>query len=175
MENKDSRRNFIKNSLLFGLGGGAISLISACNETKDPENKGPMVKVLTTDGKLVEVPVSSINPKENVGPEESRKGIPGRNFVMVIDLAKCKNARKCVESCQKAHDLEINEEHMKVQLLRDSEDGPLYWLPKPCFHCNQPPCVTVCPTGATYKRDDNIVLIDNTRCIGFKFCVSSFP
>ena len=41
MENKDSRRNFIKNSLLFGLGGGAISLISACNETKDPENKGP--------------------------------------------------------------------------------------------------------------------------------------
>lgn len=175
MDNKDSRRNFLKNSLLFGLGGGAISLISACSEPKDPENKGPMVKVLTTEGKLVEVPASSISPKENIGPEESRKGIPGKSFVMVIDLAKCKNARKCVESCQKAHDLEINEEHMKVQLLRDSEDGPLYWLPKPCFHCNQPPCVTVCPTGATFKRDDNIVLIDNQRCIGCKFCVSSCP
>jgi Fe-S-cluster-containing dehydrogenase component len=175
MENKDSRRNFLKNTLVFGLGGGAISLIAACNGEEDPQNKGPMVKVLTTDGKVVEIPASSINKHEHVTPEASRKGIPGRSFVMVIDLAKCKNARACVEKCQKAHDLGMNEEYMKVQLLRDNAEGAPYWFPKPCYHCDEPPCVTVCPTGATFKRDDNIVLVDNERCIGCKFCMSSCP
>ena len=94
---------------------------------------------------------------------------------MVIDLAKCKNARNCVESCQKAHNLDYHEEFMKVQLIQDNEEASPYWFPKPCYHCDEPPCVTVCPTGATFKRDDGIVLIDNDRCIGCKFCITSCP
>ena len=175
MENKDSRRNFLKNTLLFGIGGGTISLISSCSENPDPENKGPMVKLLTTDGKVVEVPESSLREHSNITPAESRQGIPGKSFVMVIDLAKCKNARKCVEKCQRAHDLGTNQEYMKIQLLKDNPEAAPYWFPKPCYHCDEPPCVTVCPTGATFKRDDNIVLIDNERCIGCKFCISSCP
>jgi molybdopterin-containing oxidoreductase family iron-sulfur binding subunit len=126
---------------------------------------------------MVEVDATNINkyPEALITPAESRKGIPDRKFVMVIDLAKCKNARKCVESCQKAHQLDYHQEFMKIQLIQDHENASPYWFPKPCFHCDEPPCVTVCPTGATFKRDDGIVLIDNQRCIGCKFCITSCP
>jgi molybdopterin-containing oxidoreductase family iron-sulfur binding subunit len=132
---------------------------------------------LTPDGKIVEVDASNINnyPEALITPEESRKGIPNRKFVMVIDLAKCKNARNCVEACQKGHKLDHHEEFMKVQLIQDNPEAEHYWFPKSCMHCDEPPCVTVCPTGATFKRDDNIVLVDTDRCIGCKFCITSCP
>ena len=107
--------------------------------------------------------------------EESRNGIPGRKFVMVFDLAKCNNARKCITSCQKAHNLAPDQEWLKVYLLKDSDKTAPYWFPKPCFHCDNPICVSVCPVGATYKRSDGIVLIDNERCIGCKFCMTGCP
>ena len=154
-----------------------MSLVNGLSEEDEKKPSGEMTKVLTPDGKMVEVDAESFNkyPEALITPEESRKGIPDRKFVMVIDLAKCKNARKCVEGCQKAHELDYHEEFMKVQLIQDNEEASPYWLPKPCFHCDEPPCVTVCPTGATFKRDDGIVLIDNDRCIGCKFCITSCP
>ncbi|NCA74836.1 MAG: 4Fe-4S dicluster domain-containing protein [Alphaproteobacteria bacterium] len=94
---------------------------------------------------------------------------------MVIDLAKCKNARKCVEACQKGHHLPKGQEFMKIYLLQDSDKTSPYWFPKPCFHCDNPLCVSVCPVGATYKRSDGIVLVDNERCIGCKFCMTGCP
>ena len=94
---------------------------------------------------------------------------------MVIDLAKCKNARKCVEECQEMHHLPPEQEWLKVHLMQDSEKTAPYWMPKPCFHCGNPPCVSLCPVGATYKRGDGIVLVDNKRCIGCKFCMTGCP
>jgi Fe-S-cluster-containing dehydrogenase component len=171
------RRNFLKMGFLAG--GAAITGlgINALAQEEKKASSGEMVRVLTPDGKMVEVEAESINkyPEALVPPDEARKGIPDRKFVMVIDLAKCKNARKCVESCQKAHKLDFNEEFMKVQLIQDNEEASPYWFPKPCYHCDEPPCVTVCPTGATFKREDNIVLVDNDRCIGCKFCITSCP
>ena len=174
----NNRRNFLK----LGLMSGATAITGAsllANLASDEELKssGEKIRLLTPDGKVVEVDADNINkyPEAHITPAESRKGIPNRQFVMVIDLAKCKNARKCVESCQKAHNLDHHEEFMKVQLIKDNEEGAPYWFPKPCFHCDEPPCVTVCPTGATFKRDDGIVLIDNDRCIGCKFCITSCP
>ncbi len=174
------RRKFLKLGILSGVSAVAgVSLGSNTDPAEEPdkEETGEKMKLLTPDGKLVEVDKASVNnyPEAYISPEESRKGIPDRKFVMVIDLSKCKNARACVEKCQKAHNLTYYQEFMKIQLIQDHEDGEPYWLPKPCFHCDYPPCVKVCPTGATFKRDDNIVLIDTDRCIGCKFCVTSCP
>jgi Fe-S-cluster-containing dehydrogenase component len=171
---KKSRRDFLKKGLIAGAGvvaGG--NLIAAYIDKSKPES-GEKVKALTTDGQIIEVDKAHIHTPR-VSIEESHKGIPGRKFVMVIDLAKCKNARKCVESCQKGHFLPSSQEFMKVYLLQDSEKSAPYWFPKPCFHCDNPLCVSVCPVGATYKRSDGIVLIDNERCIGCKFCMTGCP
>ena len=175
-----NRRKFLKLGLLTSFTAiASTSIITnlAAQEEEEKEATGEVMRLLTPDGKIVEVSAANINkyPEALITPEESRIGIPDRKFVMVIDLAKCKNARKCVESCQKGHKLDYYEEFMKVQLIQNNEESDPYWFPKPCFHCDEPPCVTVCPTGATFKRDDGIVLIDNERCIGCKFCVTSCP
>lgn len=172
-----NRRNFLRLGLLSSVSAVAgVSLVSNLAQEEE-KTSGEKVRLLTPDGNIVEVDAESINkyPEAHITSAESRKGIPNKKFVMVIDLAKCKNARKCVESCQKAHDLDYHEEFMKIQLMQDNEESFPYWFPKPCFHCDEPPCVTVCPTGATFKRDDGIVLIDNDRCIGCKFCMTSCP
>ena len=177
-KDNNDRRHFLKLGLLTGAGAIAgTSILSSLAAEEKVKPSAEKMRVLTPDGKIVEVDVDSVNnyPEALIPPEEARKGIPNRKFVMVIDLAKCKNARKCVESCQKAHKLDYNEEFMKVQLIQDNEQASPYWFPKPCFHCDEPPCVTVCPTGATFKREDGIVLIDNVRCIGCKFCITSCP
>jgi Fe-S-cluster-containing dehydrogenase component len=179
-QGKSSRRNFLRK---VGIGVGAISLSGLAGSAfKSDGSKGvksgETVRLLTTDGKLVEVDKSDLRPvKEIVAElkEEARAGLPNRKFGMVIDLSKCKNARKCVEACQEGHMLPRDHEWMKIYLLQDDRQTARYWFPKPCFHCDKPMCVSVCPVGATYKRPDGIVLIDNQRCIGCKFCMTGCP
>ena len=171
-ESIGSRRNFLKRTIVAGAGaiaGG--SLLAGCGEE---EKSGVKVKVLTTDGKVVEVDRSDVTPLKEVR-KEARQGIPGRKFVMVMDLAKCANARKCVTACQEGHNLPKEHEYMRVYLMQDSEKSAPYWFPKNCFHCDNPLCVSVCPVGATYKRSDGIVLVDHDRCIGCKFCMTGCP
>lgn len=171
----DSRRRFIKNlstgSLAAATGLGISSVLSC----KDPDEK--KTTVLTPEGKLVQIPESQIEEMVHHGapPKEARKGIPGKKFVMVVDLAKCKNARKCIHACDKHHNLTPDRPYIKVLEMKDNDKSAPYWMPKKCFQCDNPPCVKVCPVGATYKRTDGIVLIDNERCIGCRFCMAACP
>jgi Fe-S-cluster-containing dehydrogenase component len=179
MENgNSSRRNFLKK---VGVGVGAVSLAGVAGTTVFAGKKaksGEKKKLLSPEGKLVEVDKDDIKPAEEIVAElkeVARTGLLNRKFAMVIDLARCKNARKCVDACQEGHLLPKDHEWMKLYLLQDDINTAKYWFPRPCFHCDKPMCVSVCPVGATYKRPDGIVLIDNQRCIGCKFCMTGCP
>jgi molybdopterin-containing oxidoreductase family iron-sulfur binding subunit len=91
--------------------------------------------------------------------KRGREGIPNRRFVMVIDLAKCKNARKCMTACQSAHHLKPEQHHINVLRMQEDENTSPYFMPKPCQHCDNPPCTKVCPVDATFKRNDGIVAL----------------
>lgn len=178
-EGTDSRRSFFKR---FGLVGAAVATGGAAIYTgyEYQENKPnhEFVKVLTADNKLVEVPRDQIKKMQmdlTRIQQQGREGLPGKRFVMVIDLAKCRNARKCISACQSAHHLRPYEYHINTLVMQESENTAPYYMPKPCQHCDNPPCVSVCPVDATFKRQDGIVLIDNERCIGCRFCVAACP
>ncbi len=187
---KESRRNFLKTGLMLGAGTVAGSgLLASCS---GDEETGEKAKVLTTDGQLVEVDSSNISGSgEGPSPEtmmsedkkalleelqsRGREGLVGHHWVMVIDLSRCKNARKCVTACQKAHELRPEQYHINVLQMQDTPSTSPYYMPKPCYHCDNPPCTKVCPVNATFKRKDGIVLIDNIRCIGCRFCIAACP
>ena len=175
MEKEDkSRRKFLQFGLLAGATGLATAILPGCQSTET----GKKVKVLTADGKLVEVDSSHLDhhaAKDGFSKGEIRKGIEGRKFIRVIDLARCANERKCVEGCQKAHKILPPTEYIKVKKMQDSDLGSPYWFPTMCYHCDNPPCTKVCPVDATFKREDGVVAIDSDRCIGCKFCMAACP
>jgi len=176
--NEAGRRKFLKFGVLAAglsvVGGGLQKVFSDESKSTIPEEK---VKVLTAEGKVVEVNKNAIaHPADNnLSHLTVRDGIPNRKFIMVIDLARCANARKCVEGCQKMHNLLPPIEYMKVRKMQDTPLTSPYWFPTACYHCDNPPCTKVCPVGATFKRSDGIVGIDSDRCIGCKFCMAACP
>jgi molybdopterin-containing oxidoreductase family iron-sulfur binding subunit len=187
-ERRSSRRNFLKLSVVSGAAvATGVGLHKAFAEPgKTPFEgvltevaaSGEKINVLTANGQLMQVDTAHAHPHPGhvpVSNEEARAGIPGKRFVMVIDLAKCDGCKKCTVACQKMHFTPMDREWIKVYQMQDSEKAPSYWFPKPCFHCDNPPCTKVCPVNATFKRQDGIVLIDNERCIGCRFCMAACP
>ncbi len=174
-----SRRDFIRKVTIAGAASvaGAAAVYTGYRYEKS-KNKEGMVRVLTEDNRLVEIPAEQMKdfkPDIKALQTRGREGIAGKRWVMVLDLSRCRNARKCVEACQSAHHLRPYEYHINTLVMQESKNTPAYFMPKPCQHCDNPPCVSVCPVDATYKRQDGIVLIDNERCIGCRFCMAACP
>jgi len=171
-----SRREALKSVLV---GGGVMAGVSAIgakfSRVTLTVNGKKTVPVLSADGQLYHVLKEQMTkaPIHEVGDAEVREGIPGRKWVMVIDLARCAGLRKCTASCNSMHFTDDN--WIQTFEIQDAEDTAPYFFPKPCFHCDNPPCTKVCPVGATFKRQDGVVLIDNTRCIGCRFCMAACP
>jgi molybdopterin-containing oxidoreductase family iron-sulfur binding subunit len=129
------------------------------------------------------------------GQRQAAFGIPpGTRWAMVIDPGKCEKAEGCIDciaACDKAHNVPRlrDQAHEVKWLWRESFDKAfpdqtsLYTAEtlkeKPilvfCNHCDNPPCVRVCPTQATWKRADGIVMMDWHRCIGCRYCVAACP
>lgn len=179
----NSRRGFLNKGLkvafvtaLGGIGLTKIALKLTAQENNDSDDK---MELMTTNGTLIQVDSSEIVKMDHSKNEDEkynvREGMPNRKFVMVIDLAKCKNALKCQSVCNKHHYITGDHAWLKVYKMQESEDTAPYWMPTTCMHCDHPACVTVCPVDATFKRRDGLVLIDNERCIGCRFCMAACP
>jgi molybdopterin-containing oxidoreductase family iron-sulfur binding subunit len=97
---------------------------------------------------------------------------------MVIDLKKCVGCNACSVSCKGANGTPQGVLRSWVQRTEDGvyPDTIIGYIPKLCNHCDNPLCVAVCPAEATWKREeDGIVVIDIEKCIGCNSCVTACP
>lgn len=98
-------------------------------------------------------------------------------FGMVIDLKKCIGCHTCTIACKVNNGTAPG---IFWNLVIDQEVGTYpsvkrQFIPRLCMHCENAPCVDVCPTGASYKCDDGRVLIVETKCLGCKQCMIACP
>ncbi len=102
---------------------------------------------------------------------------------MLIDTTKCKTGcDACVKACNTENainetlpDARQSSRWIRKIELKDPKNGREHSLPMMCQHCAKPPCVDVCPTGASMRRADGIVLVDRHTCIGCRYCMMACP
>ena len=136
--------------------------------------------------------LASAQPADVLPPGAALKA--GR-WAMIIDVKKCLAAKDCpnacIRACHNTHNVpdlgnkkdevkwiwKESCEHLFAEQLGEYGGAELARQPVPalCNHCANPPCTRVCPTGATFKRTDGIVVMDPHRCIGCRFCMAACP
>jgi Fe-S-cluster-containing dehydrogenase component len=122
------------------------------------------------------------------------KALIGKRWAMAIDMSKFKTGddyRRVINACHSIHNVpdfgnpkdEVKwiwsdtYEHVFPGQENEYMEESIKELPfiVLCNHCDNPPCVRVCPTKATFKRKDGIVMMDQHRCIGCRFCMAACP
>ncbi len=98
-------------------------------------------------------------------------------YSMVVDLDLCQGCRACTEACKIENNTGSGIFWMHVFRFEEGEypETKMSFLPRPCQHCDNAPCVKVCPVGARFKREDGLVLTDFDRCIGCRYCELACP
>ncbi|MGE5362267.1 MAG: sulfate reduction electron transfer complex DsrMKJOP subunit DsrO [Bacteroidales bacterium] len=134
-----------------------------------------------------------LSPAEGTA-DATASAAAGTRWAMLVDTKKCielDGCTRCVEACHAAHNVpRISEPRHEVKWMWKARyDGAFAassgdhapealrqaTLPVLCNHCEKPPCTRVCPTGATWKRDDGLVMMDEHRCIGCRYCMAACP
>ena len=98
--------------------------------------------------------------------------------IIAVDLDSCIGCHSCAVVCKQENNVGLGTYYNKVLTVGPSGTYPdleMYYLPVSCQHCDNPECVSVCPTGASYKREDGIVLVDHSKCIGCRMCMGACP
>ncbi len=95
-------------------------------------------------------------------------------WCMVIDLRYCDGCKACTKACQKRHDLRPEQTWIIVFEMKD-EKGGTFNMPRPCMMCEDPPCMKVCPVGATERTNEGLVLVDTDTCVGSRACMAACP
>ncbi|MFT5113515.1 MAG: tetrathionate reductase subunit B [Parasphingorhabdus sp.] len=134
---------------------------------------GAAAGVLGSGGQLIEL--TQAKSDDDAVTDQVRWG-------MLIDSGKCaEGCSSCVDACNDEHGLtgfgrpETDAQWIRKVDLKDRQTGRVLSLPLLCQHCENPPCVDVCPTGASFKRADGIVLVNKHTCIGCRYCMMACP
>lgn len=108
-----------------------------------------------------------------------------KRYGMIIDLRRCVKCESCTVACKSENNIAVDSSRMRSRrilwnhLIYNEEREPspmIHAIPQPCNHCENPPCIKVCPVGATYKDESRgIVLINYDTCIGCRYCTVACP
>ena len=98
-------------------------------------------------------------------------------YGLLIDASKCTGCSACSIACSQYNQVDIELNYNRLEFVEKGTypNVTMQVVPLQCMHCENPPCVTVCPTQASYVRDDGIVAIDPDKCIGCKYCMTACP
>lgn len=93
---------------------------------------------------------------------------------MVIDLERCIGCEYCMRACSATNDVNTDKP-WNIVVPEKTTGGHTFYFSRPCLHCQNAPCVEVCPVAATYHREDGIIIMDYDRCIGCRYCEVACP
>lgn len=153
------------------------------NERKWLSSRRQLLKLMAAAGaaaaagSLVPAFLSRAAPE---GAADSKSKARPRQWAMVFDLRKCEGCvtidkpPQCVEGCNTEHFVPAGQDWIRV-FETEGAGGHNYFLPRPCMSCENPPCVNVCPVGATYRTEEGITLVNHERCIGCRMCMAACP
>ncbi len=123
------------------------------------------------------------------------------NYAMGVDIHKCIGCGRCAVACKEENHVPKEPMFFRTWIERyvvpikgethvESPNGGIngfnqveddksilrtFFVPKLCNHCEQAPCVQVCPVGATFTTRDGVVLVDETYCVGCRYCIQACP
>jgi Fe-S-cluster-containing dehydrogenase component len=204
LEKKTSRRSFMKKLSIAAAAGSAGLVAGGCVGTSEsteemvlkweeyfkknyrmmtPEEKDETVVRLEKLAKLqdgVDIQMSNQEPQEKV------------LFGYAFNISRCKGYMDCVEACVKENNLDRNSKTQYIRIFEmdsgqqdpTSGDGKYhhevpvenkYYMGIQCFHCENAPCIKACPTKATWREPDGIVVVDYDWCIGCRYCMAACP
>jgi len=135
------------------------------------------------------------------GATERKYNARDHYYGMGVQVDKCIGCGRCVEACKAENDVPREPFYFRTWIERyqiradgevevDSPEGGIhsfpsteedknvlrsFFVPKLCNQCDNPPCVQVCPVGATFKSQDGVVLVDKDYCIGCRYCIQACP
>lgn len=98
---------------------------------------------------------------------------PPSTYALIIDTTKCVGCGACKTACNLRN--KLPDKISYIHILSKGEGPDRTFLPVQCQHCAKPPCASVCPTRATYRREDGVVLINEKLCVGCKYCELACP
>ena len=204
LETKSTRRSFIKKLSIAAAAGSAGLVTGGCvgsGETTEemglkweeyfkknyrmmtPEERDETVARLEKLAKLqdnVDIQMSTQEPQEKV------------LFGYAFNISRCKGYMDCVEACVQENNLDRNSKTQYIRIFEmdsgqqdpTSGDGKYhhevpvenkYYMGIQCFHCENAPCIKACPTKATWREPDGIVVVDYDWCIGCRYCMAACP
>jgi len=176
-----NRREFLRSKTLAAV-GAAAALAGVAAAGKDKHTSSPSGR--KTPLSLPVLNTARSGEQEDVLIRMQRelvramaKPAEKRRWGMVIDTRRCVACMACTVGCVVENKLPPGVVYRPVLDMEVGKypDVRRRFLPRPCMQCENPPCVPVCPVGATWKRSDGIIEIDYNACIGCRYCITACP